>query len=180
MTQVKARSGQSGRASPANQDAAGTDATGAAQPDASLRILKKYPNRRLYDTQTSGYITLADVRQMVLDSRVFSAERFKTQALNLVCTTPQIAVAGMGSVDVTAACAALRASVAKSSASNRSPRATAWASTGTSVVGTCAFAADASSAVARRNRINAAGSSWRASRPRSSRRGCSSRTRAAR
>ncbi|RZL98891.1 MAG: penicillin acylase family protein [Variovorax sp.] len=51
----------------------------------------------------------AVVRQMVLDSRVFSAERFKTQALNLVCTTPQIAVAGAGSVDVTAACTALRA-----------------------------------------------------------------------
>ncbi|HVO88503.1 MAG TPA: polyhydroxyalkanoate synthesis repressor PhaR [Casimicrobiaceae bacterium] len=31
------------------------------------RIIKKYPNRRLYDTANSGYITLADVRQMVLD-----------------------------------------------------------------------------------------------------------------
>ena len=24
------------------------------------RLIKKYPNRRLYDTQTSAYITLAD------------------------------------------------------------------------------------------------------------------------
>jgi len=32
-----------------------------------VRIIKKYPNRRLYDTANSGYITLADVRQMVLD-----------------------------------------------------------------------------------------------------------------
>jgi polyhydroxyalkanoate synthesis repressor PhaR len=31
------------------------------------RTIKKYPNRRLYDTATSGYITLADVKQMVLD-----------------------------------------------------------------------------------------------------------------
>ena len=31
------------------------------------RIIKKYPNRRLYDTAHSGYITLADVKQMVLD-----------------------------------------------------------------------------------------------------------------
>jgi len=31
-----------------------------------LRILKKYPNRRLYDTQDSVYVTLEDVRQMVL------------------------------------------------------------------------------------------------------------------
>ena len=31
-----------------------------------IRIIKKYPNRRLYDTANSGYITLADVKQMVL------------------------------------------------------------------------------------------------------------------
>ncbi len=37
----------------------------------SVRVLKKYPNRRLYDTQTSGYITLADVRQMVLANESF-------------------------------------------------------------------------------------------------------------
>jgi polyhydroxyalkanoate synthesis repressor PhaR len=33
-----------------------------------LRLIKKYPNRRLYDTANSGYITLADVKQMVLDN----------------------------------------------------------------------------------------------------------------
>jgi polyhydroxyalkanoate synthesis repressor PhaR len=32
-----------------------------------IRVIKKYPNRRLYDTANSGYITLADVKQMVLD-----------------------------------------------------------------------------------------------------------------
>src|SRR5438270_6972483 len=31
------------------------------------RAIKQYPNRRLYDTANSGYITLADVKQMVLD-----------------------------------------------------------------------------------------------------------------
>jgi polyhydroxyalkanoate synthesis repressor PhaR len=30
------------------------------------RIIKKYPNRRLYDTQLSRYITLADVRELVM------------------------------------------------------------------------------------------------------------------
>ena len=35
------------------------------------RIIKKYPNRRLYDTATSGYITLADVKQMVLENIEF-------------------------------------------------------------------------------------------------------------
>lgn len=31
-----------------------------------LRLIKKYPNRRLYDTMESGYITLADVKRMIL------------------------------------------------------------------------------------------------------------------
>ena len=39
-------------------------------PQAS-RLIKKYPNRRLYDTQTSAYITLADVKQLVLDNENF-------------------------------------------------------------------------------------------------------------
>jgi polyhydroxyalkanoate synthesis repressor PhaR len=34
----------------------------------SIRMIKKYPNRRLYDTANSGYITLADVKQMVLEN----------------------------------------------------------------------------------------------------------------
>jgi len=37
----------------------------------STRLIKKYPNRRLYDTCTSAYITLADVKQLVLDSEAF-------------------------------------------------------------------------------------------------------------
>ncbi|MCG8432872.1 MAG: polyhydroxyalkanoate synthesis repressor PhaR [Gammaproteobacteria bacterium] len=32
-----------------------------------IRIIKKYPNRRLYDTVESRYITLAEIRQLVLD-----------------------------------------------------------------------------------------------------------------
>jgi len=32
----------------------------------SPRIIKKYPNRRLYDTETSTYITLAEVKELVL------------------------------------------------------------------------------------------------------------------
>ncbi len=34
----------------------------------SERIIKKYPNRRLYDTQVSRYITLADVRELVMEA----------------------------------------------------------------------------------------------------------------
>ena len=36
-----------------------------------VRLIKKYPNRRLYDTKTSSYITLADVKQMVLKQEEF-------------------------------------------------------------------------------------------------------------
>ena len=39
-------------------------------PD-SVRLIKKYPNRRLYDTQTSSYITLADVKDLVLKHENF-------------------------------------------------------------------------------------------------------------
>ena len=48
----------------------------AANPDdaksgSRSRLIKKYPNRRLYDTKTSSYITLADVKQMVLKQEEF-------------------------------------------------------------------------------------------------------------
>ena len=33
---------------------------------APQRVIKKYPNRRLYDTDTSTYITLAEVKQLVM------------------------------------------------------------------------------------------------------------------
>lgn len=35
------------------------------------RLIKKYPNRRLYDTRTSTYITLSDVKELVLANEVF-------------------------------------------------------------------------------------------------------------
>jgi polyhydroxyalkanoate synthesis repressor PhaR len=43
-----------------------------------VRTLKKYPNRRLYDTQTSSYITLADVKRMVLAGEAFEVRDAKT------------------------------------------------------------------------------------------------------
>jgi len=41
-------------------------------------LIKKYPNRRLYDTQTSTYITLSDVKQLVMDSDNFQVVDAKT------------------------------------------------------------------------------------------------------
>jgi len=42
------------------------------------RLIKKYPNRRLYDTQTSTYITLVDVKQLVVDQEEFQVVDAKT------------------------------------------------------------------------------------------------------
>jgi polyhydroxyalkanoate synthesis repressor PhaR len=56
----------------------GKPAPAAEEPAAGPRVLKKYPNRRLYDTRTSSYITLAEVKQMVLEGEVFEVRDAKT------------------------------------------------------------------------------------------------------
>ena len=53
---------------------AGAEAADTSAP----RVLKKYPNRRLYDTETSSYITLADVKKMVLGGQHFVVRDAKT------------------------------------------------------------------------------------------------------
>lgn len=50
----------------------------ASSASPGIRVLKKYPNRRLYDTHTSSYITLADVKKMVLDAVEFEVRDAKT------------------------------------------------------------------------------------------------------
>ena len=43
-----------------------------------VRIIKKYPNRRLYDTNSSSYITLAQVRELVMHRERFVVRDAKT------------------------------------------------------------------------------------------------------
>ena len=43
------------------------------------RVIKKYPNRRLYDTVESRYITLADIRRLVMDKVDFVVIDKKSQ-----------------------------------------------------------------------------------------------------
>jgi polyhydroxyalkanoate synthesis repressor PhaR len=50
----------------------------AQAPAAGPRVLKKYPNRRLYDTRSSSYITLADVKDMVLKLEDFEVRDAKS------------------------------------------------------------------------------------------------------
>ena len=42
------------------------------------RIIKKYPNRRLYDTEVSRYVTLEDVRKLVLEEVPFQVRDART------------------------------------------------------------------------------------------------------
>jgi polyhydroxyalkanoate synthesis repressor PhaR len=44
-----------------------------------VRLIKKYPNRRLYDTETSAYITLTDVKTLVLENVEFRVEDAKSK-----------------------------------------------------------------------------------------------------
>jgi len=43
------------------------------------RVIKKYPNRRLYDTEESRYITLADIRSLVMHKIDFTVIDKKSQ-----------------------------------------------------------------------------------------------------
>ena len=44
-----------------------------------IRIIKKYPNRRLYDTERSKYITLEDVKKLVIEGIGFCVKDVKTR-----------------------------------------------------------------------------------------------------
>ena len=57
---------------------ADASAVPAAPVSGGPRILKKYPNRRLYDTRLSTYITLADVKTMVMSVESFEVRDAKT------------------------------------------------------------------------------------------------------
>ena len=43
-----------------------------------VRVIKKYPNRRLYDTEISSYITIEDVRQLIVEGVEFEVRDAKT------------------------------------------------------------------------------------------------------
>ena len=43
------------------------------------RLIKKYPNRRLYDTQTSTYVTLVDIKGLVMANEAFKVVDAKTE-----------------------------------------------------------------------------------------------------
>lgn len=44
-----------------------------------MRVIRKYANRRLYDTQQSRYVTLEDLRGLILEEEPFRVEDAKTR-----------------------------------------------------------------------------------------------------
>lgn len=50
----------------------------AKKNEDGIRVIKKYPNRRLYDTDTSSYITLAEVKGLVMGNEPFVVRDAKT------------------------------------------------------------------------------------------------------
>ena len=55
-----------------------------------LRIIKKYPNRRLYDTRISSYITLQDIKELVMSYNEFKVIDAKTKEDLTRCTLMQL------------------------------------------------------------------------------------------
>ena len=49
-----------------------------SEQEEAIRIIKKYPNRRLYDTESSCYITLSEVRELVVNEVPFKVVEQKT------------------------------------------------------------------------------------------------------
>lgn len=44
-----------------------------------MRVIRKYANRRLYDTSESRYVTLEDIRQLIIDQESFYVEDSKSK-----------------------------------------------------------------------------------------------------
>ena len=70
------------RKSAAKSTAAASEAPADSASDAAAsqpqRVIKKYPNRRLYDTKTSSYVTLTEIKQLVMQGQVFVVRDAKT------------------------------------------------------------------------------------------------------
>ena len=60
------------------------------QETSDQRTIKKYPNRRLYDTHISSYITLVDIKQLVMEHQDFQVIDAKTNEDLTRCTLMQL------------------------------------------------------------------------------------------
>jgi len=72
------QSTKSAAASKATKATSGPDHAATAAEAMPQRVIKKYPNRRLYDTQTSSYITLSEIKHLVMAGNVFAVKDAKS------------------------------------------------------------------------------------------------------
>lgn len=54
------------------------DSASESKANQPKRVIKKYPNRRLYDTTTSSYVTLMEIKQLVMQGQTFVVRDAKT------------------------------------------------------------------------------------------------------
>ena len=78
MSKSKPTSSSASQSSDSTHPSGSATAGSRSGKAVKTRIIKKYPNRRLYDTDTSTYITLADVKQLVMDAADFVVRDAKT------------------------------------------------------------------------------------------------------
>ena len=78
MTTQKTTSASAKSARPATAAKPAKSEQTEKAPKKSVRVIKKYPNRRLYDTDTSAYITLTEVKRLVMKSEPFKVVDVKT------------------------------------------------------------------------------------------------------
>jgi len=63
---------------PRSKDVSQSKSTEQTQSVDSFRLIKKYPNRRLYDIETSSYITIQEVKAIVVKGELLKVVDAKT------------------------------------------------------------------------------------------------------
>jgi polyhydroxyalkanoate synthesis repressor PhaR len=63
---------------PRSKDVSQSKSTEQTQSVDSIRLIKKYPNRRLYDIETSSYITIQEVKAIVIKGELLKVVDAKT------------------------------------------------------------------------------------------------------
>ena len=75
MARPSAKSTQTAEAASNPSEASKTASQADVKPQ---RVIKKYPTRRLYDTTTSSYITLTEIKHLVMDGHTFAVKDAKS------------------------------------------------------------------------------------------------------
>jgi polyhydroxyalkanoate synthesis repressor PhaR len=78
MVRKSSKSSQAASADASQEGVTANAADAAQSKDIAPRTIKKYPNRRLYDTATSSYVTLTEIKQLVMAGQSFVVKDAKS------------------------------------------------------------------------------------------------------